>query len=202
MYCKIDEAADMTPNSFSMNTILTSEKQKMNEDHESLKLQHLQLAQEQAATQQTTLMSLQPPPQQHTQHHHHQQQHPQHTQHHHQQQPPQHTQHHKQQMLTTTDLNGNEEIIQQQTQQHQQQQQNKKQKIIDDELPRKEELSSEAKHVHVNLDDSELWKKFKSLTNEMIVTKNGRYGYLLIFFFLNFMMLKNCDFRLFINLDL
>lgn len=174
MYCKLDEAADMTPNSFSMNTILTSEKQKMNEDHESLKLQHLQLAQEQAATQQTPLMSLQPPPQ-HTQHHHNQQQqqHPQHTQHHHQQQPPQHTQHHqKHQMLTTTDLNGNEEIIQQQTQQ--QQQQNKKQKIIDDELPRKEELSSEAKHVHVNLDDSELWKKFKSLTNEMIVTKNGR----------------------------
>ena len=50
-----------------------------------------------------------------------------------------------------------------------------KEKCIDDDLPKKEELSSEAKHVHVNLDDSELWKKFKTLTNEMIVTKNGRY---------------------------
>ena len=164
MYCKLEEA-DMTPNSFSMNTILTSEKQKLNEDHEELKLQHLQLAQQQAATQQTPLMGLQP-----QQHPHHHQQHPQHTQHHHQQ--PQHTQHHqKQQMLTTTDCNGNEEIIQQTHQQS-----NKKQKIIDDDLPKKEELSSEAKHVHVNLDESELWKKFKSLTNEMIVTKNGRYG--------------------------
>lgn len=40
--------------------------------------------------------------------------------------------------------------------------------------PIKEELSSEAKHVDVSLEESELWKKFKTLTNEMIVTKNGR----------------------------
>ncbi|XP_047127278.1 brachyury protein homolog 1-like isoform X1 [Hydra vulgaris] len=49
-----------------------------------------------------------------------------------------------------------------------------KERRIDDDLPKKEELSSEGKHVHVSLDDSELWKKFKTLTNEMIVTKNGR----------------------------
>ena len=27
---------------------------------------------------------------------------------------------------------------------------------------------------HVALEDSQLWNKFQSLTNEMIVTKNGR----------------------------
>lgn len=135
MYCKLDEN-DMTPTSFSMNTILTSEKQKLNDDHEELKLQHLQLAQQQAATHQTMMG---------------QQQHQ--------------MQHQQKQLLTTTDCNGNEELIQQQQ---------KKQKLMEDELPKKEELSSEAKHVHVNLEDSELWKKFKSLTNEMIVTKNGR----------------------------
>ena len=27
---------------------------------------------------------------------------------------------------------------------------------------------------HVELEDSQLWNKFQSLTNEMIVTKNGR----------------------------
>ena len=27
---------------------------------------------------------------------------------------------------------------------------------------------------HVDLEDSQLWNKFQSLTNEMIVTKNGR----------------------------
>jgi len=137
MYCKLDENV-MTPNNFSMNTILTSEKQKLSEDHEELKLQHLQLAQQQAATH--NMMGLPPPQQQQ-----------------------------KQQMLTTTDCNGNEEILQVPVQQQ------KNKKNIEDELPRKEELCSEAKHVHVHLDDSELWKKFKSLTNEMIVTKNGRY---------------------------
>lgn len=146
MYCKIDEA-DMTPSSFSMNTILTtSEKQKLN-DSEELKLQHLQLAQHQAATQQML-------GQQQQHHHQHQQQH-------------QHQQHPQQQPKITTDCNGNEELVVPQ-------QQPKKQKMIEDDLPKKEELSSEAKHVHVNLEDSELWKKFKSLTNEMIVTKNGR----------------------------
>lgn len=33
--------------------------------------------------------------------------------------------------------------------------------------------------LKVSLDENELWQKFKELTNEMIVTKNGRY-----FFFL------------------
>nr|WCC58472.1 brachyury 1 [Craspedacusta sowerbii] len=47
-------------------------------------------------------------------------------------------------------------------------------KNLDENLPVKEELSSEAKHVHVSLEESDLWKKFKTLTNEMIVTKNGR----------------------------
>lgn len=28
--------------------------------------------------------------------------------------------------------------------------------------------------IHVSLDDRELWTKFQCLTNEMIVTKNGR----------------------------
>ncbi|XP_066922418.1 T-box transcription factor T-like [Clytia hemisphaerica] len=144
MYCKLDET-EMTPNNFSMNTILTSEKQKMaDEHHEELKLQHLQMAQQQAAQHQP-LMSLQPPQGQMA--------------------PPQHPQ--QQQPKYTTDCNGNEEILQAPPPQ-------KKQKNYEDELPKKEELSSEAKHVHVHLEDSELWKKFKSLTNEMIVTKNGR----------------------------
>lgn len=30
------------------------------------------------------------------------------------------------------------------------------------------------KELTVSLDEIELWQKFKSLTNEMIVTKNGR----------------------------
>lgn len=29
--------------------------------------------------------------------------------------------------------------------------------------------------LQVQLDDRELWTRFQSLTNEMIVTKNGRY---------------------------
>lgn len=29
--------------------------------------------------------------------------------------------------------------------------------------------------LKVSLDENELWQKFKELTNEMIVTKNGRY---------------------------
>ena len=28
--------------------------------------------------------------------------------------------------------------------------------------------------INVDLEDSQLWNKFQSLTNEMIVTKNGR----------------------------
>lgn len=34
--------------------------------------------------------------------------------------------------------------------------------------------------LKVSLDENELWQKFKELTNEMIVTKNGRYFF---FFF-------------------
>lgn len=30
------------------------------------------------------------------------------------------------------------------------------------------------KQLKVTLEDSELWRKFKEVTNEMIVTKNGR----------------------------
>ena len=69
-----------------------------------------------------------------------------------------------------------EEITQQQQQQKKTNEEIKKK--IEDEQPKKEELSSEAKHVHVTLDESELWKKFKTLTNEMIVTKNGRYDFI------------------------
>jgi len=32
--------------------------------------------------------------------------------------------------------------------------------------------------LKVSLDENELWQKFKELTNEMIVTKNGRYFFL------------------------
>lgn len=31
------------------------------------------------------------------------------------------------------------------------------------------------KNLHVILDDRDLWMRFQNLTNEMIVTKNGRY---------------------------
>ena len=37
-----------------------------------------------------------------------------------------------------------------------------------------EARSSEGAGVEVVLDDSDLWSKFEKLTNEMIVTKNGR----------------------------
>lgn len=30
------------------------------------------------------------------------------------------------------------------------------------------------RRLHLSLDDRDLWIKFQSLTNEMIVTKNGR----------------------------
>lgn len=30
------------------------------------------------------------------------------------------------------------------------------------------------KQLRVNLEDAELWRKFREVTNEMIVTKNGR----------------------------
>lgn len=35
------------------------------------------------------------------------------------------------------------------------------------------------KELKVSLDENELWHKFKNLTNEMIVTKNGRWARLL-----------------------
>ena len=34
--------------------------------------------------------------------------------------------------------------------------------------------SSEDSNVKITLDEADLWRRFKSLTNEMIVTKNGR----------------------------
>lgn len=121
MYSKIDETG-MTPTSFSMNTILTNEKEKLDGQLE--------------------LHTPQPPPQQ------------------------QHQQQQQNQQLQQS---------QQQLQQEQQQQQPPSGSTEEeDDSPKKEELSSEGKHVHVTLEESELWKKFKSLTNEMIVTKNGR----------------------------
>ena len=79
---------------------------------------------------------------------------------------------------TKVHSNESEEEITQQQQQQQQKTNEEIKKKIEDEQPKKEELSSEAKHVHVTLDESELWKKFKTLTNEMIVTKNGRYDFI------------------------
>lgn len=35
-------------------------------------------------------------------------------------------------------------------------------------------LSERDRNLHVTLDDCELWLRFQNLTNEMIVTKNGR----------------------------
>lgn len=35
---------------------------------------------------------------------------------------------------------------------------------------------STERDVRVTLEDAELWRKFQSVTNEMIVTKNGRWG--------------------------
>jgi len=35
-------------------------------------------------------------------------------------------------------------------------------------------LDDADRDIHVSLDDRELWTKFQCLTNEMIVTKNGR----------------------------
>lgn len=32
------------------------------------------------------------------------------------------------------------------------------------------------RELKVSLEEVELWQKFRELTNEMIVTKNGRYG--------------------------
>lgn len=33
------------------------------------------------------------------------------------------------------------------------------------------------KQLRVSLEDAELWRKFREVTNEMIVTKNGRCGF-------------------------
>lgn len=37
------------------------------------------------------------------------------------------------------------------------------------------EDSAEDSNVKITLDEADLWRRFKSLTNEMIVTKNGRW---------------------------
>ena len=49
-------------------------------------------------------------------------------------------------------------------------------KAVDNELSvgRAKGDPTEAR-LRVTLDDKELWSKFKELTNEMIVTKSGRY---------------------------
>lgn len=114
MYCKLEDP-EMNQNNFSMNTILTDEKQKLSSDIKEI--------------------------------------------------------------VTTSNIensnnNSNTSTKQQELKQAKYEE---KKKQVDDEKPKKEELSVEAKNIHVTLDESELWKKFKTLTNEMIVTKNGRY---------------------------
>lgn len=122
MYCKLEDP-EMNQNNFSMNTILTDEKQKLASDIKEI--------------------------------------------------------------VTTSDIennnnNSNNTLTKQQESKQSKYEEKKKQ--IDDEKPKKEELSIEAKNIHVTLDESELWKKFKTLTNEMIVTKNGRYVGVCFFF--------------------
>ena len=48
---------------------------------------------------------------------------------------------------------------------------------IQDDRPIKAEKASK---IDVTLEDRELWEQFQSLTNEMIVTKSGRYGYKIV----------------------
>lgn len=40
------------------------------------------------------------------------------------------------------------------------------------------------RELKVSLEEGELWQKFRELTNEMIVTKNGRYGVTCQFYYL------------------
>lgn len=52
-------------------------------------------------------------------------------------------------------------------------------KTMSSERPRETESAntektSEDTNVKITLDEPDLWRRFKSLTNEMIVTKNGR----------------------------
>ena len=119
MYCKLEDP-EMNQNNFSMNTILTDEKQKLSSDIKEI--------------------------------------------------------------VTTSDIENNNNNSNTSTKQQElkQSKYEEKKKQVDDEKPKKEELSVEAKNIHVTLDESELWKKFKTLTNEMIVTKNGRS---VVFFF-------------------
>ena len=119
MYCKLEDP-EMNQNNFSMNTILTDEKQKLSSDIKEI--------------------------------------------------------------VTTSDIENNNNNSNTSTKQQElkQSKYEEKKKQVDDEKPKKEELSVEAKNIHVTLDESELCKKFKTLTNEIIVTKNGRY---FVFFF-------------------
>ena len=49
-------------------------------------------------------------------------------------------------------------------------------KAVDSELSvGREKGDPTEQKLRVHLDDRELWSKFKDLTNEMIVTKSGRY---------------------------
>ena len=173
MICKnlTEETEGMTHNSFSMNTILTNETQQ--ELEEKTEYNQQQQEQQQLEPQPLTTQT-------------HEQQDPTLL---HEQQQLLHEQHSLQQQQQHSHTQQQQQAQQQpNTQQQQPQQQQVEQqpssssgeevlRMIEDEKPRKEELSSEARHVHVTLEESELWKKFKTLTNEMIVTKNGRFVY-------------------------
>ena len=50
-------------------------------------------------------------------------------------------------------------------------------KAVDNEMSAgREKGDPTEKQLSVHLEDKELWSKFKELTNEMIVTKSGRYA--------------------------
>ncbi len=49
-------------------------------------------------------------------------------------------------------------------------------KAVDNEMSAGREKGDPTEQkLRVNLEDKELWSKFKEFTNEMIVTKSGRY---------------------------
>ncbi len=48
--------------------------------------------------------------------------------------------------------------------------------------------------LKVSLDEDELWQKFKELTNEMIVTKNGRYFIIISLFYFIFLACLQTNF--------
>lgn len=65
--------------------------------------------------------------------------------------------------------------------------------VVGPELTGSAKLESLESKCAVKLEEKELWSKFKEYTNEMIVTKNGRF--VLFFFLVNdyFVLNKNRD---------